>query len=154
MITLSVNGCPPLCFFVLINFNCSLSAEHLIQLHVLGHYSCTSRQILFAPREQQLPYFEPHIFTFLYKGCYYSTKDNQVTRSEVIYCRILQRNVLKSHFIACEKVRWQVEEYKGLQEWCIRNFSVKSLHLLTYKTVFQSIGIPSGRTLIAKPSGF
>ena len=55
-ITLSLYRCPPFCFFVLLNSNSSLSSAHSVYLHVLGHHSCTSSQLLFAAREQQLPW--------------------------------------------------------------------------------------------------
>ena len=41
-------------------------------------------------------------FYFLYKECCYSSKDNQVTRSE----EILLKDTTDSHCAACEKVRW------------------------------------------------
>ena len=109
-ITLSLYKCTPLrFFFILLNYNYNLSTKHSVYLHVLGHHSCTPCQFLFAAREQKRPCYEPHIFTFLYKeGCYLTNK-NQVTHSRVIIM-IQQINVLESHFAACLKFRWQVEE--------------------------------------------
>ena len=57
--------CPPLRFFVLLHCNYSLSAEHSVHLHVIGHHSYTSRLFLIAAREQQLPCsYAPDMFTF------------------------------------------------------------------------------------------
>ena len=80
----ALKRCPPLCFlFVLLNCNCSLSAAHFVYF-----YFC---QFLLVARQQQLPSFEPRIFTFL---------QEEKIRWQIEECR---------------------DEDKGLQEWRIRN---------------------------------
>ena len=85
-ITLSLYKCTPLRFLVCL-IVITFSALNILSTcigQVITY--CTSSQFLFPAREQQLPCCEPHIFTFPYKEDCYFTKDNQVTRSEIILC--------------------------------------------------------------------
>ena len=111
-INLSLYRCHPLHLFCLIEV-CSLSTS--------------SQFFLYLQRGSNSFPAMKRTFLLSYKRKFaIPRKDNQVTCLEVICCRIKQRNVLKSCFAACEKVRWQVKESgdedKDLQKWRIRNF--------------------------------
>ena len=89
-ITLSLFRCP-LSVFFLLNCNCS-------------HSSALQVNIYLQRRSNGFPAINRTLLLSYTRRVAIHTKDNQVTRSEVVFfCRIQQRNVLKSHFAACEK---------------------------------------------------
>ena len=85
-ITLSLNRCPPFCFlFVLLNSNCSLSAAHSVYLHFLGHYSQNFKYSLYFLRgSNSFPALNRTFLLSNKRRVSIPTKDNQVSRSEVI----------------------------------------------------------------------
>ena len=96
----SLNRYPPLRFlFVLLNFNCSLSAAHSVYLNFL--------QLVFIC-------YEGAIASLLWTSHFYFPLKGPLPfqwwkikwPAQRYSCRIQQRNVLKSHFTVCEKNRW------------------------------------------------
>ena len=71
MITLSLNRCPHLYLVLFCLIVIVASALHILTTCICQvTTSRTSSQFLFAARKQQLPCYELHMFTFLYKeGC-------------------------------------------------------------------------------------
>ena len=105
----------PLSVFLFVLFNCKGSLSSIFCLLACDRSSLLALkviQFLYAAREQKVPCYEPHVFNFLYKESCYSTKDNQVTRSEVILLQDPTEKCSQFHFAACEKVRWQVEKIR------------------------------------------
>ena len=92
-----------------------------------------------------LPHFGSPLMALLLKDCLLVAVFKQESNSFpamsrtllLSYTRVQQRNVLESHFAACEKVRQEVEEMRVCRNGILGCLS-------TCYTVSQSIGIPLG----------
>ena len=102
--TLSLNRYPPLRFlFVLLNFNCSLSAAHSVYLNFLKFvFICCEGAIASLP-------WTAHFYFPLKGPLPFQWWKIKWPAQRYFCCRIQQRNVLKSHFTV---TRWLDGRYR------------------------------------------